>query len=273
MVSYIQTTNRNSFTLRYKKYKRLRNDVWGRLALRNKKNNVTALIRLYAQRELNKRIRHLIKSKKRRIRKKLKIRYKMTQFQYSIQEKPKVRPGRPYGYRVTFKFLLKTLRFFYNLNKTRSSLRKLFSPIHRSVSKRYNKMSLERRADVLFYRANFVDTVRQARLFIKKKQLFYLIPNHKKKNAFVTQKIIAKPYTQIPLFAFFKPSPLLAYKRKQTLHHALKSRNKFFAIAPKWILFDYKLMLALLIKNPINVKYHFPYSKTVTSFVGAARYF
>jgi hypothetical protein len=36
---------------------------------------------------------------------------------------------------------------------------------------------------------------------------------------------------------------------------------------------DYKLMLALLIKNPINVKYHFPYSKTVTSFVGAARYF
>lgn len=37
--------------------------------------------------------------------------------------------------------------------------------------------------------------------------------------------------------------------------------------------FDYKLMLALLIKNPINVKYNFPYSKTINSFRGAARYF
>lgn len=36
---------------------------------------------------------------------------------------------------------------------------------------------------------------------------------------------------------------------------------------------DYKLMLALLIKNPINIKYHFPYSKTMNTFKGAAKYF
>lgn len=36
---------------------------------------------------------------------------------------------------------------------------------------------------------------------------------------------------------------------------------------------DYKLMLALLIKNPKVIKYHFPYSKTLASFTGTARYF
>lgn len=39
MVKYIQTTNRNSFTSKVKKYKKLRNDIWGRLAIRNKKNS------------------------------------------------------------------------------------------------------------------------------------------------------------------------------------------------------------------------------------------
>jgi hypothetical protein len=273
MVSFIQTTNRNSFTLRFKKYKRLRNDVWGRLALRNKKNHVTALIKLYAQRELNSRIRSLPRRKKRRIRRKLKIRSKITQFQYTIQEKPKVKLERPYRSRVSLRFLGKTLRFFYYLNKTKSSLRKLFKSVHRSVGKRYSNSFIERRADVLFYRSHFAETIRQARLFIKRKQLFSLIPNHTKKSQFVSQKIIPKPYTQIPLFTFFKSSPILAYKSKQSVLHALKSGNKLFCIAPNWIFFDYKLMVAILIKNPINVKYHFPYSKNINTFRGAFRYF
>lgn len=46
MVKYIQTTNRNTFTSKVKKYKKLRNDIWGRLALRNKKNAITRFIRV-----------------------------------------------------------------------------------------------------------------------------------------------------------------------------------------------------------------------------------
>nr|ADZ99058.1 ribosomal protein S4 [Physarum polycephalum] len=273
MITYIQNTNKNSFTLRFKKYKRLRRDVWGRLALRNKKNYVTAVIRTYAQRELMKRIRNLTRRRKRRIRRKFKIRRKVAQFQYAIQEKPKVRLGKPYEFRVDFRFLAKSLRFFYNLRKTKSSLRKLFTPIHKPIFRKKIPFFLEHRADVLFFRANFVDNINQARLFLKTKQLSYLVPKHRKKNSFVTQKIILKPYTQIPIFTFFKLSPLLAFKRKKTLYHALRSRNKLIANAPKWLYVNYKLMIALFIRNARDIKYYFPYSKKITSFLGAAKYF
>jgi len=273
MVTYIQKTNKNSFTLRFKKYKRLRRDIWGRLALLNKKNYVTAMMRTYAQRELMKRIRNLPKRRKRHIMKKFKIRRKITPFQYAIQEKPRVRLGKPYEFRVSFRFLAKSLQFFYNLRKTKSSLRKLFKHIHKPILKSRIPFFLEHRADVLFYRSNFVDNVHQARLFMKNKHLSYLIPKHNKKNSFVTEKTILKPYTQIPVFTFFKLSPFLAFKRKKTLYHALRSRNKLIGTAPEWIYVNYKLMISLLIRNADNVTYHFPYAKNISSFLGAAKYF
>jgi len=90
MVSYIQATNRNSFTLRFKKYKRLRKDIWGRLALHNKKNYITALIRTYAERDLHHRIRQLPRRKKFRILRKFNFKTRFHQFRYQLKEKPRV---------------------------------------------------------------------------------------------------------------------------------------------------------------------------------------
>lgn len=185
-------------------------------------------------------IRKFPKKRKRRIKKKLKLKIRFKQFQYTIHTKPQKRYKRPYNFRIKFKFLAKTLRFFYSLRKTKSSLRKLFTPLHKPVQKKNNSSFLERRADILFFRANFVDTIKEARIFIKRKQLCYLIPK-KHKRIFINQQVIFKPYTQIPLFSFFKLSPFLNYKRKLVLFHALKSKNKLYGQAPKWIFFDTNL--------------------------------
>jgi hypothetical protein len=126
---------------------------------------------------------------------------------------------------------------------------------------------------VLFYRANLVDDIKEARHFIQFKQFSYLIPKYKKTDSFVSHKVIIRPYTQIPLFAFLKLNPLLAFKRKIKLYHALRSRNKLITLAPKWLYVNYNLMIVLLIDNPIKVRYSFVDSKTLEAFLGAARYF
>jgi ribosomal protein S4 len=265
MVSYIQPTNRNSFTLRFKKYKRLRKDIWGRLALQNKKNYVTALIRTYAERDLRNRIRKLPRRKKFRILRKFKFKRRYHQFRYQLKEKPRVLLGKPYPFRIAMKILGRSLIRFYYLRKKRKSLRKLFSSFRPG---RTPDFFLEKRADTLFLRANFVDSILQARQFIKHKQLAYLNSYQKKKNAFISQKTILKPYTQIPIFTFFKLSPFLAFKRKTVLYHALLSRNKFISLPPKWLLVNYRLLIALTIRIANNIKYIYPSAKTSSHFSG-----
>lgn len=105
------------------------------------------------------------------------------------------------------------------------------------------------------------------------KQISYLLPKYKKTDSFVSHKVILRPYTQIPLFAFLKLSPVLALKRKINMYHALRSRNKLFSLAPKWLYVNYNLMIGLLIDNPSIIRYSFVDSKTLATFMGAARYF
>jgi len=168
------------------------------------------------------------------------------------------------------KFLGRCLIRFYYLRKKRKSLRKLFKSFRPG---RKADSFLEKRADTLFLRANFVDSILQARHYIKYKQLAYLNSHHKKKNAFISQKTILKPYTQIPIFTFFKLSPFLAFKRKTVLYHALRSRNKFISLPPKWLLVNYRLLIALIIRRINNIKYTYPASKTSNHFSGiVARY-
>jgi len=118
-----------------------------------------------------------------------------------------------------------------------------------------------------------VENIREARMFMKYKQLSFLLPKYKKTQKFVTHQVIGRPYTQIPLFSFLKLSPFLALKRKMLLYHALRSHNKLFSLAPKWIYINHNLMLALLINNPNIVRYSFVDSKTLSTFIGSARYF
>jgi len=67
MVTYIQKTNRNSFTLKYKKYKRLRSDLWGHIAYVNKQNAFTTQMKRFAEQDLRNRMRHFPKRKKRQV--------------------------------------------------------------------------------------------------------------------------------------------------------------------------------------------------------------
>lgn len=279
MVAYIQNTNRNSFSLRNRKYKNLCRDIWGRITLANKKNKITNILTTFAQRDLRNRIQHLSSEAKKKIYGAIKGQYRPPMFEYQVKRQTVHRLRKPYKFRMSLRVLGRAFRYFYQFRNTRKSLRKIFaaSPVHyknvTSPSNSYKRNFLERRADVLLYRANFAQDIRKARLLIKYKHFHYLIPKQKKIKIFITHKLVTRPYTQIPIFSFFKLTPTLAAKRKTLLHHMLRSGNKLFSLNPKWLYVNYNLMVALLIKNPIIVRYTFVNSKSLATFIGAARYF
>ena len=59
--------------------------------------------------------------------------------------------------------------------------------------------------------------------------------------------------------------------RKQLLHR-LKSK-KLLSLPQSWLYFSYKLMSGFLLSAPKTFKYPYNQTKTISSFIGAARYF
>src|SRR5271169_4217130 len=125
MVQFIRPTNRKSFKPRYRKYLTLRSDIWGRVALLNKKNGFTEHMKRFIFKEMMSRIKKLPLKRKIRIYKKLKMpKLKKRQFEYKVVEKaePKEKP------RLTKKQavynLHKKIKYFYHLHFKRKSLRK-----------------------------------------------------------------------------------------------------------------------------------------------------
>ena len=175
---------------------------------------------------------------------------------------------------MNLRFIARSFKFFYSLRRTRKSLRKLFRRLHNPLSfqSKNKTFFLERRADILFYRANLSDNIKEARYLIKTKQCFLLLPKSNNRK-FITAKLIIKPYTQIPLFSFLGLTPQTALKRKLLMLHALRAHNKLLCLAPKWLYINYNLMLAILIHNPFRIRYPFVSSEELATFMGASRYF
>jgi hypothetical protein len=59
--------------------------------------------------------------------------------------------------------------------------------------------------------------------------------------------------------------------RTQLLHR-LKSK-KLVSLPQSWIYFSYKLMLGFLLSAPKTFRYPYNHTKTISSFIGVARYF
>lgn len=120
-------------------------------------------------------------------------------------------------------------------------------------------------------RCNLTDTIHQARWFIKNKQCFNIVPGSSKKH--FHHKVIKYPFTQVPVFSFFKLAPLISIKRKIVIRNMFRARNKLYALAPKWVNFNHIFMLGLLIRNPLpTTKFPFANSRTVATFLGTAKY-
>lgn len=56
------------------------------------------------------------------------------------------------------------------------------------------------------------------------------------------------------------------------LLHLLKAK-KLLALHPKWIFLSYTWWLGFLLSVPNKVKYGFNHSKSLSTFIGTARYF
>jgi hypothetical protein len=275
MTTYIQKTNKNSFTLRYKKYKKLGSDLWGRIAFVNKKNDFTTHMKNMAEQDIKNRIRFLSKQKKRRIQKRFRLRRKAQLFQYTVLEKPKrVRRNRITA-RSKLRVLRKKIKAFYYLRLTQKSIRKLVGhrKFRRSNSKNVTSSFLETRFDVMLYRLNFISSIYEGRRIIKTKKAFVLGPSTKTSNhKFFSTSTMRKAYHQIPIFYFITLNYKLALHRKIYLKNIIYAW-KLIAYPPSYLLASYKTMIGLRLNNPKVQKIRYPFRGSLAHFIGAALYF
>jgi hypothetical protein len=275
MTTFIQKTNKNSFTLRYKRYKKLGSDLWGRIAFANKKNDLTTHMKNIAEQDLKSRIRFLVKRKKKRIQKQFKLRYKPKLFLYSVLERPKRLRRNKATRRSKLKSISKKIKTFYNLRLTKRSVRKLINhrKFRRSNSKNVTASFLETRFDVMLYRLNFISSIYEGRRIIRTKKAFVLGPSKKtSNNKFFSASTMRKAYHQIPLFYFVTLNYKLALIRKIYLKNIIYAW-KLVAYPPSYLLASYNTMIGLRLNNPRVQKIRYSFKGSLAFFIGAALYF
>jgi hypothetical protein len=272
MIAFIQKSNRNAFTLRYRKYKNLRFDWGGRVALANKKNKLTNYLKFFAFKDTMRRIKILPWIKQKQIKRSLKLlKYRKPQLFTSVNTKYNI--GKKTGrHKDTFlkrrsaiKNLKHTFRFFYGLSFRKKSFRKFMS-----MKKRQPITTLELRIDTILYRCNFFQSISEARRFLS---TIRLLKKSKKKINFVCQRIRFKPHSQIAPFQMILMAPHLAVKRRAVLLNQILSGNKLHNCRYSHFLINFKLLAIIMIRYPIatNIKYPF-YTIPLTKFLGVAKY-
>jgi hypothetical protein len=275
MVSYIQKTNRNSFTRRFKKYKRLRSDIWGRIALANRNDAISTFLKFYANRDLTYRTRHLGKRKRKALSHAFRNSRNWKPFTFTITEKAEPIKGRDFKYRSSLKILRKKFLLFYNIRLKSKSLRKVMRArsFRSSTQSKLDKAYIECRPDVLLYRCNLSENIQQSRMLIRKGQAFMIGPKAPKDNRFFTTTLIKKPYHLIPTFFLFRLSPAYSLIRKTMIRNLIWSRIKFFSLPPTWIMPNHTMMLFLLLQAPSAVRVRYVFKGRLTTFLGAAIYY
>jgi ribosomal protein S4 len=298
MVSFIQKTNRNSFTLRYKKYKKFRSDIWGNLAFVNKKNALTTQMRKFAEEDLRKRLRQYPNKKKREIFQRFGLNKGfLRSFEYSVKLKAQAKRKKPLTMRGLMMILRKKLNTFYYCRLKRKSLRKLFSkknikkhrlyntPIYQtnnasekfltpSLTKGSVGSILESRIDVILYRLNFIQSIYEGRSFVKTKKAFVLAPckNSKIYRKFFSFITLKKHYYKVPLFHFVSLRYDLSLLRKVVLINLINA-SKLLAYPPDYLMVNYKTMIGLRHTNPPVNRIRYPFHGTLAYFIGTAIYF
>lgn len=59
---------------------------------------------------------------------------------------------------------------------------------------------------------------------------------------------------------------------KRYLTHKLKQK-KILVLTPSWLMFSFKYMLGFILSAPKTFRYPYNSTKTISSFIGAARYY
>jgi len=175
------------------------------------------------------------KRRKRAIFQRFKVKRQPYQFQYTLRKKSKVKTKQPYDYRVAFKFLAKSFRFYYQLRRTRYHLGNYFYLSVNLFSVNMNLFLFRTSCWCTFPRCNFACDIREARNAIKHRHYSLLLPKSNKNQTFVAHTIIKKSFMQIPLFSFLKLNGHLTIKKKNFLVHALHAKKKLYSLAPKWL--------------------------------------
>lgn len=276
MIAYIQQTNRNSFTRRYKKYKLLRCDIWGRIALLNKKNYVTSYLKYHANQDVLSRTQQLTRRRRIQVSQNLGIIHNPNAFYYNVAIKATPPKGKMKLHNAMVRLIHKRILLFYSLRFKSKSLRKRMrthSTISGYAGINRDKAYLEGRADVLLYRCNLGDSIRGCRRLIKYGHVFMLGPKAPNDTRFFSCQKIKKSEFQLPIFYMIRLCPAYSLIRKRLIYNYLLARNKFISLPPKWIMPQYGPMLFLLLFLPkvSHVKYLF--KGTLATFLGTALYF
>ena len=273
MVTFIQTTNRNAFTLRYRKYKNLRYDLWGRMALANKRNKITNYLKYFAIKDTNFRLKFLPRLKQKLIRrafhshKKRKFNKKRRPFRYKHKSLLGKKTGRQKSpllkRRSAIKNLKHTFRFFYGLTFRNKSFRKFIK-----IKKSNPVVSLEKRIDTLLYRSNFFQTIAESRRFLYKVRIL-----KKKGKNFSCRRNHLRPHTQIAPFEMVLMTPSLTLKRKNVLFNYILSGNKLHNSRYSYFMINFKLLVIMMIRNPLASEIKYPFCNIpLTKFLGVAKY-
>lgn len=275
MVVYVQKQNRNSFTLRFKRYKMLRYDLWGRISWANRRNNITHYLKYFAAKDTFSRLKILKKKKRRKLRRFLKLSrkykprlYETNKNKFYIGKMSGNRTGRPkeakLKRRSAVRNLKHTFRFFYGLSFRRKSLRKFFT-----IKSSQPSVALELRIDTLLYRSNFFQTVAEARKFVN----FIRLLKNKKISKFICLPNKLKANTQILPYQILVMTPTLTLKRKSVLLNYLRATNKIYNCRYSHILINFRLLAVALLRIPNATEIRFPFSNIpLLRFLGVARY-
>jgi ribosomal protein S4 len=274
MIAFIQKSNRNAFTLRYRKYKNLRYDWGGRIALANKRNKITNYLKYFAFKDTMRRIKFLPKLKQNQIKRTFKLlKYRKPKLFTSDNSKYKIgkKTGRqkdPFlKRRSAIKNLKHTFRFFYGLSFRKKSFRKFMS-----MKKRQPITALELRIDTILYRCNFFQSISESRRFLSCIRILKKKFINKKIN-FVCQRIRLKPNSQISTFQMILMTPNLAIKRRSILLNNILSGNKLHNCRYSHFLINFKLLAIIMIRYPLAAKIKYPFCNVpLTKFLGVAKY-
>jgi hypothetical protein len=285
MTVFIQHTNPNGFTPRYRKYKQLRSDIWGYLAYANKKNDFYKIMRRYAEVQLRKRIRVFKTKKKRYFQRLFRMNKPRFRFEYSVKARREPELKKPLNFRSSLRVLRKKLVMFYNFRLRGKPLRKLFSKANRFVQRRTifkqgnryldpvlsHKNDLEARIDVLLYRLNFIQTVYEGRRFIQGKLAFILKPSTDS-GKFFHYYTAKKYFHKVPLFHFISLRYDLAIILKYKLINMILA-NKLLSYPPDYLMVDYRTMIGLRHIPAIPIRVRYPFQGTLAYFIGLAMYY
>jgi ribosomal protein S4 len=309
MVQYLQKTNRNSFTLRNRKLRRLRGDIWGRLAIAGKNDAISRYLMRLGHTELRRMSKAFSREAKRRVYRNFGIPGFMQTFEYSVKVKAEPKPPQRLKARANYFLIRKRLLAYYSMRLRRKSIRKVFKqkrgPSQKklsfvtryipkynpsnSLSGRYiyydyvNKplaISLESRIDVILHRLNFSDCIYAGRHLIRTKRVFVMGPSrhareskHKINRKFFYCTRPKKHYHKVPLFHFVTLTRDLTLRRKLYLKHMIYSW-KLISYPPDYLMVDYGTMIGLRHRNPGISEIRYPFrGGYLSSFLGAALWF